>query len=75
MEHVTILSGTLNFGTGDVFDAAKTTPLGPGGFAVLQTGVKHFVWNKEEVIFQGHAMGPWGLTYVNSEDDPRNSKK
>ena len=75
IEHVTVLSGTLNLGTGDKFDSGKTTPLGPGGFAVMQTGVKHFVWCKEEVVIQAHSIGPWGITYLNAADDPRNSKK
>jgi quercetin dioxygenase-like cupin family protein len=75
VEHVTVLSGTLNFGTGEVFDPAKTTALAPGGFAVMQTGVKHYVWCKDEVVLQNHAIGPWGLTYVNPADDPRNAKK
>lgn len=75
IEHVTVLSGTLNIGTGDAFDSGKTTPVGAGGFAVMQTGVKHFVWCKEEVVLQAHSIGPWGITYVNAADDPRNSKK
>jgi hypothetical protein len=25
-----------------------------------------------ETIVQVHAIGPWGLTYVNPKDDPRN---
>jgi len=74
VEHVTVLSGTANFGTGDSFDEAKTTPIGPGGFVVMQTGVKHFLWTKEEVVLQGHSIGPWGITYANPSDDPRNKK-
>ena len=75
IEHVTVLSGTLRIGTGDAFDSGKTTGIGAGGFAVMQTGVKHFVWCKEEVVLQAHSIGPWGITYVNAADDPRNSKK
>lgn len=75
VEHVTVLSGSLNIGAGDTFDASKTKALGPGGFAVMQTGVKHFVWTKGETVIQVHAMGPWGITYVNPADDPRNAKQ
>lgn len=74
IEHVTVLSGTANFGIGDVLDEAKTTAVGPGGFVVMQTGVKHFLWTKEEVVLQGHSIGPWGITYANPSDDPRNKK-
>jgi quercetin dioxygenase-like cupin family protein len=75
IEHVTVLSGTLNVGTGEVLDASKTTALAPGSFAVMQTGVKHFVWTKDEVVLQAHSVGPWGITYVNPADDPRNASK
>ncbi|MBV8880409.1 MAG: cupin domain-containing protein [Planctomycetaceae bacterium] len=75
IEHVTILSGTLNIGAGEAFDEAKTTAVGPGGYAIMQTGVKHFVWCKDEVVLQAHSVGPWGITYVNPADDPRNAKK
>ncbi|HUR38162.1 MAG TPA: cupin domain-containing protein [Planctomycetota bacterium] len=75
IEHVTVLSGTLSVGTGETFDSGKTTPIGTGGFAVMQTGVKHYVWCKEETVVQAHSVGPWGITYVNAADDPRNAKK
>jgi quercetin dioxygenase-like cupin family protein len=75
IEHVTVLSGTLQFGTGETFDAAKTTALAAGSFAIMQTGVKHYVWCKDEVVLQGHSIGPWGITYVNPADDPRNTTK
>jgi len=75
IEHVTILSGTLHFGVGETFDEAKTTAIGAGGFSILQTGVKHYVWCKDEVVLQAHSVGPWGITYVNPADDPRNAKK
>lgn len=75
IEHVTVLSGTLYVGAGDAFDSGKTTPVEAGGFVILQTGVKHFVWCKEETVVQAHSVGPWGITYVNPADDPRNAKK
>jgi len=75
IEHVTVLSGTLNIGTGEVLDASKTTALVAGSFVVMQTGVKHFVVCKEEVVLQAHSVGPWGITYVNPGDDPRNASK
>lgn len=75
IEHVTVLSGTLNVGAGDAFDSGKTTAIGAGGYAIMQTGVKHYVWCKEETVVQAHSVGPWGITYVNPSDDPRNAKK
>lgn len=72
VERVTVLSGTFNMGMGDKLDTAKTTALGPGGLAIMQPKTNHFAWTKEETIVQLHGTGPWGITYVNPADDPRN---
>jgi hypothetical protein len=71
IEHVTVISGTLNIGTGDKLDAAKTKPLSAGSVAIMQPKTNHFVWTKEEAMVQVHGVGPWGITYVNATDDPR----
>jgi hypothetical protein len=73
IEHVTVLSGTFNIGLGEKFDEAALKTLPVGGFAVMQPKTPHFVLIKEETTIQIHAVGPWGVTYVNPEDDP--SKK
>ena len=33
--------------------------------------VEHFVPTPGETIIQVHGIGPWGITYVNAADDPR----
>ena len=71
IEHVTVLSGTFNMGTGDKLDMTKTRPLTVGGFAIMQPGTTHFAWTTDETIVQIHSVGPWGVTYVNPADDPR----
>jgi quercetin dioxygenase-like cupin family protein len=71
IEHVTVISGTFNLGTGDKLDAAKTKPLSAGSVAIMQPNTNHFGWTKEETIVQVHGVGPWGITYVNPADDPR----
>jgi quercetin dioxygenase-like cupin family protein len=73
IEHITIISGTLNMGMGDVFDKTKTRALTPGSVAIMPPGTHHFVWTSEETVGQVHSTGPWGVTYVNPADDP--SKK
>jgi len=73
IEHVTIISGTLNMGMGDMFDKTKTRALTPGSVAIMSPGTHHFVWTSEETIGQVHSIGPWSVTYVNPADDP--SKK
>ena len=73
-EHVIVLQGTFNMGMGDKLDQNATKPLEAGSFAVMPKGEHHYAWTKGETIVQVYAVGPWGLTYVNPADDPRNAK-
>lgn len=72
IEHVTVLSGSFHMGVGETFDESKATKLPVGGFAVMQIGTRHFALTTEEATIQLHGVGPWGITYVNPKDDPRN---
>lgn len=74
-ENVTIISGELNVGMGDKWDETKGHALPVGAVAIMPIGAKHFAWTKVETVIQIHAMGPWGITYVNPQDDPRNAKE
>ena len=71
IEHVTVISGTFNMGTGDKLDPSKTQPLSAGSVAIMQPKTHHFAWTKEETIVQVHGVGPWAINYVNPADDPR----
>ena len=73
-EHVTVLSGTLYMGLGDKLDTSAGHALPAGGFAVMPQGVHHFAWSQGETIIQVHAVGPWGITYINPADDPWKDK-
>jgi quercetin dioxygenase-like cupin family protein len=73
-EHVTVLSGNLYVGDGPVLDETKATKLPPGGFVVMPVGHQHYAFSKEETVIQVHGVGPWGITYVNPDDDPRKTK-
>ncbi len=75
VEHVTVISGTFYMGLGDEFDEGTATKLPQGGFAAMEIGTHHFAFTKEETEVQVHSIGPWGITYVNSADDPRNATK
>lgn len=72
-EHITVLEGTLMMGHGERFDREATRPLGPGSLHVLPVGDRHFVWTRGETVVQLHGTGPWGITYVDPADDPRNA--
>ncbi len=71
IEHVTVLSGTFHFAGGETFDSAKAQALPAGSFAVMPPGHPMFAWTEEETVIQVHGIGPWGITYINPEDDPR----
>ena len=71
IEHVTVISGTFNMGTGDKLDSSKTKPLSAGSVAIMQPKTTHFAWTKDETIIQIHGVGPWAINYVNPADDPR----
>lgn len=72
IEHVTVLSGSFNMGSGDSLDRDATNAYGPGGFMVMPVGHEHFAWTGEETVVQLHSIGPWGIDYLDPADDPRN---
>ncbi|HYR69045.1 MAG TPA: cupin domain-containing protein [Candidatus Dormibacteraeota bacterium] len=75
IEHVTVLSGSFFMGMGETFDESKGHELAPGSFSYMVAGARHFAWTKKATVLQIHGMGPWGITYVNATDDPRNQKQ
>lgn len=71
-EVATVLSGTLQLGLGETFDAGKGQTLKPGSVFALKAGDPHYVWTTgEEVIVQIVFTGPSGMTFMNPADDPR----
>ena len=73
-EHVTVLSGTFSMGMGDTWNDANMRALPAGSFSMVPTGAHHYAGSRTGAVIQVHAMGPWGITYVNPKDDPRNQK-
>lgn len=71
VERVTVLSGTFYMGVGDKLDTQNSMALTPGSIMILQPKTHHFAWNKDEVVVQLNGVGPWGITYLNPADDPR----
>jgi quercetin dioxygenase-like cupin family protein len=68
----TVISGVFYIGRGDEFDAGKLEAYPPGAVIILPGGTSHFHWAKSgEYVTQVSAMGPLGMEYVNSKDDPR----
>lgn len=68
----TVISGVFYIGLGEKFDAGILQPYPPGSVVVLPGNTAHFHWAKSgEYVTQVTAIGPLGLEYVNSKDDPR----
>jgi quercetin dioxygenase-like cupin family protein len=69
----TVVSGVFYIGLGDEFNADELQAYPPGAVIVLPGNTSHFHWAKSgEYITQVSAIGPLGLEYINSQDDPRN---
>lgn len=75
IEHVTVMSGTFYFATGDKYDTTKAKAYPPGSALVIPTGMPMFAFTKEqESIVQLHGIGPWGITYLNPDEAPGKKK-
>jgi quercetin dioxygenase-like cupin family protein len=69
----TVISGVFYIGLGDEFEAEKLEAYPPGAVIILPGNTAHFHWAKSgEYITQVSAIGPLGLEYLDSTDDPRN---
>ncbi len=75
-EHVTVIAGRLELGNGSTLDRTGTRVLEAGDYAFLPKEQFHYAWAADgETVFQVEAIGPFGITYANPEDDPRSSPK
>lgn len=69
----TVMSGVFYIGLGGQFDGDKVKAYPPGCLVVLPGDTPHFHWAKSgDYITQVTAIGPLGLEYMSSKDDPRN---
>jgi quercetin dioxygenase-like cupin family protein len=70
----TVMEGVFYIGLGEQFDGDKLRAYPPGSVVVLPGDTPHFHWAKSGgYVTQVTAIGPLGLEYVDSKDDPRNS--
>lgn len=74
-ESLTILSGTVALGMGDMWDEAKMQSVPTGGLVVLPGEMRHSFLARTASTFQVHGMGPFVVNYVNPSDDPSKNKK
>lgn len=71
-ERLTVLQGTLHFAHGRTFDKEATMELAAGSIAIMPPGHTMFGYAESETIIQLHGTGPWGIEYIDPNDDPRN---
>lgn len=63
----TVISGTLYWAMGEVFDEAKLQPLGPGSVIIEPKGVAHYALTKQGgAELQITSIGPAGMTFLPS---------
>ncbi len=70
-EHVTVISGAFGMSTGEMHDRTMAPLLPEGSFVRIPAGEAHFAWTDRETVVQLNGVGPFGVEYVNAEDDPR----
>lgn len=75
IERITVIDGTFLVGMGEEIDPEAFTELEAGSFATIQPGHRHYACTDGEVTIQLNGEGPWQLTYVNPEDDPRGADR
>jgi quercetin dioxygenase-like cupin family protein len=70
----TVMSGVFYIGLGERFEADRMEAFPPGSVVILPGDTAHFHFAKSgEYVTQVTAIGPLGLEYVESADDPRTS--
>ena len=70
-EVVTVLKGTVWNGMGEKLDRKKGEEIDVGGSFTLPASHAHYLWNDDESVVLLTATGPWNITYINPDDDPR----
>ena len=71
VERVTVLSGAFHLGHGNALDREAVQRLPAGSHFSLPPQMRHYAIVEGETVIQLSSIGPWEITYVNPEDDPR----
>jgi len=70
-EYVTVVQGTVLFGTGEHADRDQTQLYAAGAFVYLPAGVRHFAWAKGEVVLSQPLADADDFNWVHPEDAPK----
>jgi quercetin dioxygenase-like cupin family protein len=72
----TVLSGTYYSSAGDSFDATQLVAFPAGTVSHVPVGVWQFAETRDEAVeFQIIGVGPTGIDYRNTNEDPRQGKR
>jgi quercetin dioxygenase-like cupin family protein len=70
-ELVTVISGKFGVVGGETVDRKALKPVVPGSFINIPAGTSHYAIAESESIVQINGDGPFDITYLNPNDDPR----
>ncbi len=73
-EHVTIISGEFSVGSGDTLNPNTAQKMVAGDYVTLPAKHHHYAIANTESVIQISSSGPFQITYVNPNDDPRKAK-
>jgi quercetin dioxygenase-like cupin family protein len=73
-ENLVITQGTFMVGAGDKFVESSMKTLTAGSYAVMPLKTNHFARAKGQTTLVMMSTGPFEITYVNPNDDPRKKK-
>ncbi len=70
-ELVTVISGKFGIASGETVIPSAYHLLAPASFVHLPAGMPHYAKADVETIVQINGVGPFDVTYINPNDDPR----
>ena len=70
-EKVTLVSGKLAYGMSDRMERLNATPLAEGASITMKAKEHHWVMTADGAEVEVSALGPFVITYVDSNADPR----
>lgn len=71
VERVTVLQGTFLLGMGRTVNRDAAKSMEAGTYTSMPPKMVHYAMSEGDTIIQLTTIGPWEITYVNPEDDPR----
>jgi hypothetical protein len=74
-ENLTVISGAFYLGSGDKLDVDTAHAVKSGGYHHLPAKAHHYAFAKVPTVVQVNGEGPFDITYINPDDDPRNAAK